>query len=63
MNFLNKAIDINRNPIYLAARGLGYMTLKNYDRAAIDFEAAKKLSYSSDALDSNILLNAIRKNE
>jgi hypothetical protein len=62
VNFLNKAIDINRNPIYLAARGLGYMTLKNYDRAAIDFEGAKKLSYTTDALDSNILLNAIRKN-
>ncbi len=62
MNCLNKAIDINKNPIYLAARGLGYMTLKNYDRAAIDFEAAKKLHYSSDALDSNILLNVIRRN-
>lgn len=61
IEFLSKAIDINKNPIYLAARGLGYMTLKNHERAAADFETANRMSYKSDAMDNNALLNTLRR--
>jgi len=58
---MSKAIDINKNPVYLAARGLGYMTLKNYERAAADFDSAKKMDYKSDAMDNNSVLNTVRR--
>ena len=61
IEFLSKAVDINKNPIYLAGRGLGYMTLKNYERAAADFETASRMNYKSDAMDSNALINTLRR--
>jgi tetratricopeptide (TPR) repeat protein len=63
INFLNKAIDINKNPVYLAARALGYMTLKQYERAEMDFSAAQRLAYSNDAMDSNWLLNTLSRKQ
>jgi hypothetical protein len=37
------------------------MTLKNYERAAADFETASRMNYKSDAMDNNALLNTLRR--
>lgn len=61
VTYITKAIDISKKPVYLAARALANMALKQNDKAEADFEAAQQLKYSSDAMDSNRLLNTVTR--